>query len=91
MSQLPPAKDQFKSRLVLNNVAHVQEHLEAMQRDPHGLEYAPWKREVDHIWKRTFEHINGMEEKSQALALESIKDTWVSYITHYGIVDQGST
>ncbi|MEC9320847.1 MAG: hypothetical protein VX869_01555 [Chloroflexota bacterium] len=91
MSQLPPAKDRFKSRLVLNNVAHVQEHLEAMQRDPHGLEYAPWKREVDHIWKRTFEHINGMEEKSQALALESIKDTWVSYITHYGIVDQGST
>jgi len=91
MSQLPLAKDRFKSRLVLNNVAHVQEHLEAMQRDPHGLEYAPWKREVDHIWKRTFEHINGMEEKSQALALESIKDTWVSYITHYGIVDQGST
>ena len=91
MSQLPPAKDRFKSRLVLNNVAHVQEHLEAMQRDPHGLEYAPWKREVDHIWKRTFEHINGMDEKSQAQALESIKDTWVSYITHYGIVDQGST
>ena len=91
MSQLPPAKDRFKSRLVLNNVAHVQEHLEAMQRDPHGLEYAPWKREVDHIWKRTFEYINGMRDKSQAMALESIKDTWVSYITHYGIVDQGST
>lgn len=62
-----------------------------MQRDPHGLEYAPWKREVDHIWKLTFEYINGMGEKSQAMALESIKDTWVSYITHYGIVDQGST
>ena len=91
MSQPSPAKDRFKSRLVLNNVTHVQEHLEAMQRDPHGLEYAPWKREVDHIWKRTFEHINGMGEKSQEMALESIKDTWVSYITHYGIVDQGST
>ena len=91
MSQPSLATDRFKSRLVLNNVAHVQEHLEAMQRAPHGLEYAPWKREVDHIWKRTFEHINGMEEKSQALALESIKDTWVSYITHYGIVDKGST
>ena len=91
MSQLPPAKDRFKSRLVLNNVAHIQEHLEAMQRDSHGLEYAPWKREVDHIWKRTFEYINGMGKESQATALESIKDTWVSYITHYGIVDQGST
>ena len=91
MSQPSLATDRFKSRLVFNNVAHIQEHLEAMQRDPHGLEYSPWKREVDHIWKRTFEYINGMGEKSQAMALESIKDTWVSYITHYGIVDQGST
>ena len=44
-------------RLVFRKIDHIQEHLEAMQRDPHGLEYAPWKTEVDNIWKEIFSDI----------------------------------
>ena len=83
--------DIFKTRLILNKVARIEEHLEAMQRDPHGLEYTPWKIEVDHVWKQVFELINSMYEDAQLSALESIKETWVSYISHYGISDQSST
>ena len=80
-------RDALYSRLVQNNVARIEEHLEAMQRDPHGLEFAPWKKEVDEIWKRSFERINQMGEYSQRSILESIRETWVHYITHYGAVD----
>ena len=82
--------DKLKTRLVLNNVARIQEHLEAMQRDPHGLEYRPWKEEVDHVWKNVFEYINAMDENAQVSTLELIKETWVGYISHYGIGDQSN-
>jgi len=91
MTELPTPSDILKARLVLNKVVLIEEHLEAMQRDPHGLEYAPWKVEVDQVWKQVFELINSMYEDAQPLALESIKETWVSYISHYGISDQSRT
>jgi len=61
--------------------------LEAMQRDPHGLEFGPWKMEVEDLWKRTFEGISRMTEQPQKEALETVRDVWVSYITHYGVMD----
>lgn len=91
MTEPQNPSDILKARLILNKVARIEEHLEAMQRDPHGLEYAPWKVEVDHVWKQMFELINSMYEDAQLAALESIKETWVSYISHYGINDQSST
>ncbi len=75
-------------RLVSNNVSQVLEHLEAMQRDSHSPEYTHWKEEVDDIWKRIFESINTMGEMAQRNSLETIRETWVSYITHYGMIDQ---
>ena len=91
MTEPQNPSDILKARLILNKVTRIEEHLEAMQRDPHGLEYAPWKVEVDHVWKQMFELINSMYEDAQLAALESIKETWVSYISHYGINDQSST
>ena len=88
MTKSYQASDRLRARLVGNNVVHIEEHLEAMQRDPHGLEFEPWKREVDDIWRRTFESINSMSEKSQPSVLQYIKETWVTYITHYGVIDQ---
>ena len=79
--------DRLKTRLVFKNIDHIQEHLEAMQRDPHGLEYRPWKLEVDNIWKKIFADINEMSEESQKTVLEAMRDVWVSYITHYGAVE----
>ena len=61
----------------------VQEHLEAMQRDVHGLEYAPWKREVDALWKRIFEHIGRMADGPQQSSLQRIREEWTTYLTHY--------
>ena len=78
--------DIFYFRLVESNVDHINEHLEAMQRDAHGLEFGPWKLEVDDIWKRTFEIINSMNEDVQKSALELIKETWTTYITHYNVI-----
>lgn len=75
-------------RLVSNNVSQVLEHLEAMQRDAHSPEYSHWKVEVDDIWKRIFESINTMGESAQKDSLETIRETWISYITHYGMLDQ---
>ena len=40
-------QDVLHSRIVQNNVVRIEEHLEAMQRDPHGLEFGPWKMEVE--------------------------------------------
>ena len=78
--------DAYYFRLVESNVNHINEHLEAMQRDAHGLEFVPWKLEVDDIWKRTFEIINSMNEDVQKRALELIKETWTTYITHYNVI-----
>lgn len=79
--------DKFFLRVVQNKVAFIEEHLEGMQRDPHGYEYEPWKDEVDSLWKSIFEIINRMDEVNQKASLNSISEVWVSYITHYGIVN----
>ena len=72
-------------RTVGNKVRMIREHLEAMQRDAHGLEYGPWKVEVDELWKEVFMSINGLDSEAQPAALESIKDLWMTYITHYNV------
>jgi hypothetical protein len=68
-----------------NRVRLIREHLEAMQRDAHGAEYAPWKAEVDALWKAAFDQINRMKPASQKPALESIRELWTTYITHYSV------
>ncbi len=75
----------MSARIVDNRLRLVREHLEAMQRDVHGLEYDPWKSEVDHLWKKVFEQISLMSEEPQRAALETVRETWTSYIAHYGI------
>ena len=87
MTELMSPIDRLKMRLVFRKTDHIEEHLEAMQRDPHGLEYAPWKTEVDNIWKEIFSDINDMSEDAQKIVLEAMRETWVSYITHYGAVE----
>jgi len=79
--------DKFYIRVIRNKIASIEEHLEAMQRDPHGHEYEPWKNEVDNIWKSIFETINGIDADSQKISLDLISEVWVSYITHYGVVN----
>jgi hypothetical protein len=78
--------DRIRARTVGNHVQLIREHLEAMQRDVHGFEYDPWKREVDALWKRTFEQINRMSPGPQQSALEMIRELWMTYITHYGVM-----
>ena len=87
MAELMTPTDRLKTRLVFKKIDHIEEHLEAMQRDPHGLEFAPWKNEVDDIWKKIFSDINEMSEEAQKLVLEAMREIWVSYITHYGAVE----
>ncbi len=78
-------QDRIQVRTVGNKVRMIREHLEAMQRDAHGLEYGPWKVEVDELWKTVFININEMDPESQPAALESVKDLWMTYITHYNV------
>ena len=78
-------QDRIRVRTVGNKVRMIREHLEAMQRDAHGLEYAPWKVEVDELWKIVFMNINEMNADSQPAALDSVKDLWMTYITHYNV------
>ena len=75
--------DRVRTRTVRNLVAQVQEHLEAMQRDMHGLEYRPWKREVDELWKRVFQQITHMRAGPQKTSLEEIREPWTHYLTYY--------
>ena len=75
--------DKIRTRAVGNHLRLIREHLEAMQRDAHGLEYDPWKREVDALWKRTFEQINHMSPRPQEAALDNIREPWTSYVAHY--------
>ena len=82
MPPVTPA-DRIRTRTVRNQVKRIREHLEAMQRDAHGLEYAPWKTEVDELWKATFEQINHMAEDPQKQSLEMIRELWTMYISHY--------
>lgn len=74
--------------MVANNVKLIHEHLEAMQRDAHGLEYEPWKQEVDSLWMRTFQQIDRMNPEPQQQSLEFIRELWMTYITHYGVMDR---
>lgn len=75
--------DRIRVRTVRNQIKLIQEHLEAMQRDAHGIEYKPWKREVDALWKSTFEQINRMTPEPQQGSLMMIRDLWTMYISHY--------
>ena len=59
-----------------------------MQRDSHGLEYAPWKREVDGLWKGMFEHIGRMSPEPQQSSLQMIRELWTTYLTHYATATQ---
>ena len=85
MANITPA-DQVRLRTVQLSVKRIREHLEAMQRDAHGVEYAPWKNEVDNIWKSTFENINRMDETTQQSALEMIREPWMMYLSHYAAI-----
>ena len=78
-------QDKILARTVGNKARMIREHLEAMQRDAHGLEYAPWKVEVDELWKEVFISINALNADAQPVALESVKDLWMTYITHYNV------
>ncbi len=80
------ATDMMRTRTVDNQTRLIREHLEGMQRDAHGLEYGPWKIEVDELWKRTFEQINRMSPLPQQRSLESIRELWTSYVTHYSVI-----
>ena len=82
------ATDRIRTRTVHNQVRLIREHLEAMQRDSHGLEYEPWKREVDALWKRTFEQINRMSSGPQKASLDALRELWTTYITHYSVIEQ---
>ncbi len=79
--------DRIRVRTVGNNVKYIREHLEAMQRDAHGIEYGPWKSEVDAIWKTTFQQIDRMSAGPQQNALDSVRELWMSYISHYVTLD----
>ena len=78
-------RDRISARSVGNQIRLIKEHLEAMQRDSHGAEYAPWKKEVDALWKMVFDQINRMKPELQKPALESIRELWTTYITHYNV------
>ena len=82
MDTITPA-DRVRLRTARLQIKRVREHLEAMQRDAHGVEYAPWKTEVDNLWKATFENINEMGETPQQNALEMIREPWMMYLSHY--------
>ena len=75
--------DRIRTRKVQGVLDLIQEHLEAMRRDVHGLEYAPWKREVDALWRRIFGHIGRMAEGPQQSSLQGIREEWTTYLTHY--------
>ena len=66
-----------------NRLRLIREHLEAMQRDVHGLEFSPWKEEVDGLWKGIFEQIGRMSPGPQQSALEMIREPWTMYLKHY--------
>ena len=75
--------DKIRLKKVEINILLIQEHLESMQRDPYGLEFEPWRKEVDSIWKYIFKHIDCMKPDVQKKALEHIREPWTSYASHY--------
>jgi len=70
--------------MVQNQMKLIQEHLEAMSRDSHGMEYRPWKNEVDSLWKSLFEQVGGMTPETQKASLEMVRTLWMMYLSHYG-------
>ncbi len=81
------SKDRMNFRIIHRKTALIQEHLESMQRDSFGIEFEAWKNEVDEIWKQIFQIITLLTEESQKIVLSNIQEEWVSYITHYGVLD----
>jgi len=77
--------DRIRTRTVRNKLSLVEEHLEAMQRDSHGLEYGPWKQEVDALWKSIFDQIGKMRPAPQQSSLETVRELWTMYLTHYAV------
>ena len=77
--------DRMRAREVHNHLSLVHEHLEAMRRDSHGLEYSSWKREVDGVWRRIFAQIDRMSAGPQQSSLQTIKEAWTMYLTHYAV------
>lgn len=75
--------DRIRARTTEALLRMVREHLESMQRDMYGLEYDPWKREVDDLWRRIFGEISRMTEGPQRLSFQMIQEDWTTYITHY--------
>ena len=73
----------MRARTVQNLLRMVHEHLEAMQRDVHGLEFSAWKGEVDTLWKRIFEEIGRMSADLQQSSLKLVREPWTSYLTHH--------
>ena len=73
----------ISSRIVLNLLVLIEEHLISMQRDPHSPEFDSWQSEVDYLWKKIFKKISLMENQYQKKNLEIIKPVWMDYITHY--------
>jgi|TARA_B110000263_G_C14795071_1_gene279350 hypothetical protein len=80
--------DRIRFRSVGNRLNLVREHLEAMQRDVHGLEYAHWKEEVDQLWKGIFEQISRMSEGPQRSSLELIRDDWTQFLQYYATLSE---
>ena len=83
-------KSRIAERRIANFIRRIEEHLEALQRDSHSPEFKPWKNEVDAIWKQIFEEISLMSEASQIKILESIREPWTNYISHYNIPEDES-
>ena len=75
--------DKIRLRKVKINILLIQDLLESMQRDPYGLEFDPWHKEVDFIWKYIFKQIDYMNSDVQKYALEHIRESWTSYASHY--------
>ena len=75
--------DRIRTRTVQNLIKLIGEHLEAMQRDAHGIEYGPWRAEVDHLWKQAFGQISSMSPDPQQKCLEMIREPWTSFFTSY--------
>ena len=73
----------MRARTVQNLLRMIHEHLEAMQRDVHGLEFSAWKREVDALWKRIFGEIGRMSADLQQSSLKLVREPWTSYLTHH--------
>ena len=80
--------DRIRFRSVGNRLNLVREHLEAMQRDVHGLEYTHWKNEVDELWKGIFEQISKMSKCPQHSSLELIRDDWTQFLQYYATLSE---